>query len=746
MQDRPTYFAHSENGNGAWNPLAKHLRDVSSRARAFAEIFQLGDAAYVAGLLHDLGKYGHRFQERLKGKESGLDHWTSGASVCLQRYKRQGIAPALAIQGHHLGLQWWESNELRKLLEGQISEERRLTEISPIPLLDRFRADGLALPDSLTARAIEAKAVAAMLDVRMLFSALVDADYLATEEHFDPKAARMRGRAAELRADEAEEILNQHLAALAAKVGGSEALAAVRGDLLEACRAAGEMAPGLFTLTAPTGSGKTLSMLAFALRQARRHGLRRIVVVLPFLSIIEQTARVYREALAAIATTEGYLLEHHSLALAKAESDSEAARLQGMMAENWDAPLVITTSVQLLESLFSNSSSACRKLHRLAQSVVLFDEVQTLPLKIVLPTLAALAHLAARYKATVVFSTATQPAFKHLDQEVREFCSEGWTPCEIVPRNLSLFERLRRVRVSWPAIDERLSWDELAQRFQKLSQALCVVNLKKHARELFGVLESQRADGVFHLSTAMCPSHRSAVLATVRARLENGRACFLVATQCVEAGVDLDFPTVFRALGPLDSIAQAAGRCNRNGKLATGDLHVFIPQEPRYPPAAYRQGAELTAVLLQGRKSLSIDDPADFETYFCSLYQIAKLEDKELIEAIRTKHFVEVRRHYRLIDEDTVNVLTPYDPETYVALAEEARTKGLSRDWIRRARPHAVGWFRREIEKAFVEPVCVRGRGGKLIESGDWFIYLQAQHYDPDVGLVLPKELDFLEA
>jgi hypothetical protein len=213
----------------------------------------------------------------------------------------------------------------------------------------------------------------------------------------------------------------------------------------------------------------------------------------------------------------------------------------------------------------------------------------------------------------------------------------------------------------------------------------------------------------------------------------------------VEAGVDLDFPAVFRALGPLDSIAQAAGRCNRNGALAEGNLSVFIPEEARYPPGAYKQAAELTAVLLQDSRELSIDNPADFERYFRSLYDIAKLEHGPLVDAIKTKQFVEVRKHYRVIDEDTVNVLVAFDPEAHGALADEARTKGLSRDWVRRARTYAVGCYRREMEKAEVEPVRVRARDGKWIESGDWFIYLRNQHYDPEVGLSMPEVLDFLE-
>lgn len=290
-----------------------------------------------------------------------------------------------------------------------------------------------------------------------------------------------------------------------------------------------------------------------------------------------------------------------------------------------------------------------------------------------------------------------------------------------------------------------MTWDDLSKRFDRLDQALCIVNLKKHARDFFRLLKQRWDADVFHLSTAMCPKHRAAVLADVNARLKDKRRCALVATQCVEAGVDLDFPAVFRAMGPLDSIAQAAGRCNRNGGIEAGELCVFVPEDEKYPPGGgYQQGADITKVLLKEPRKPSIDNPADFERYFRSLYGIAKLEQGPLFDAIWSKRFVEVRKEYRVIDQDTVNVLVAYDPEIYRSLAEEARAKGLSRDWVRRARPYSVGCFLREVENA-VEPVSVRVRGGKLIESGDWFLYLRDHHYDPDVGLAIPKELEFLE-
>ncbi len=737
-----TYFAHSGNDQDEWDPLRKHLRDVAERAQRFGEVFQAGGAAYLAALVHDLGKYGDLFQDRLKGKESGLDHWSAGASLCLERYR--SCETALAVQGHHVGLQWWEKEELRKLLSAnlvQAAGSRRLTEKDPGVLVARLQADGLTLPDRIPAVLSDPRCAAAMLDVRMLFSALTDADYLSTEQHFDQETARLREPASGLRADEAADALDRHLETVTAGRDSSDAVAAIRRDLLAACLAAGEGATGLFTLSAPTGAGKTLSTLAFALRHARQNGLRRIVVVMPFLSIIDQTAGVYREALAEMekwCPMERYILEHHSLAVGAAGEQVESQRLRGMLAQNWDAPIVITTSVQFLESLFSNSSAACRKLHRLASSVVIFDEVQTLPLKIVVPTLSALSHLATRYRTSVLFSTATQPAFRRLDPKVRRHCAMGWNPREIVPAELRLFERARRVRVEWPKRDERIGWAELAKQFGGLNQVLCIVNLKRHARDLFHLIQPQWGDGAFHLSTAMCPRHRAVVLQEVRTRLESGARCALVATQCVEAGVDLDFPAAFRALGPLDSIAQAAGRCNRNGKAEVGTLRVFVPEDAGCPPGVYQQATDLTAALLNGEGGLSIDSPSDFDRYYQSLYSIARVEDPGLLESIQTKDFREVRKRYRIIEQDSVNVLVAYDRDQYEDLAREARIDGLSRDWVARARPFAVSCFRQDASQ--MEPVPLKDR----TESGDWYIY--GKNYDSWTGLEVPKELEFLGA
>lgn len=735
-----TYFAHSANARGEWNPLKRHLAQVASLAGRFAGVWGAAECGKLTGLLHDLGKYGDLFQARLRGEERGLDHWTIGASECLTAHRN--VAAALAVQGHHVGLRWADTAELRKLapdtIESLLAPGKRLTERDGGVLKARLRADGLEIPAAGQPEQRDVKAVAAMLDVRMLFSALVDADYLATEGHFEPEAAHRRQHETELDAARAEEAVKGHIDGIAARAKQSGATAAMRDDLRSACEGAAESGRGLFTLTAPTGSGKTLSTLLFALKHARRHGLRRVVVALPFLSIIDQTVEVYRSALEELARDDHYLIEHHSLAIDESEG-GDLPSVNGMLAQNWDAPIVVTTSVQLFESLFSNSPAACRKLHRLANSLVIFDEVQTLPLKVVVPTLAALSHLSARYGASVIFSTATQPAFAHLDAKVREFCAGGWAPREISPASLRLFERAKRVKVEWPREGERVSWEAILGELGDLRQALFIVNLKRHARELFAAAQENWGDDAFHLSTAMCPKHREKKLREVRGRLKSGAPCVLVATQCVEAGVDLDFPAVFRAMGPLDAIAQAAGRCNRNGRLEEGVLRVFIPEDDGYPGGAYEQAARLTAAMLRRPGGISIDDPAIFGEYFRSLYRIANMTDRELGDAIATRHFPAVREHYRIIQAGMVNVVAPYDAAAFAALAGEVRRDGLSRDWVRRARPYAVSCFPGEIERA-AEPVPMKDRSS----SGNWFLYLRSEDYSVDTGLRAPRELPLL--
>jgi CRISPR-associated endonuclease/helicase Cas3 len=744
------FFAHSGPTRERWEPLADHLRDVAERAGGFAEAFGGGEEARLAGLLHDLGKYSELFTARLEGKASGLDHWSAGAWAALTQYRQSGIAAALAIQGHHIGLQRGDPDSLATLNPARLAERHplglRLTESAPGALLARLGEDGIDLP-AIGSPVAPGFPGARQLDVRMLFSALVDADFLETEAHFlrgEDGTKHRRPEGSSLQPAEALRLLEEHVTRLERESAAASDVGLLRSDLFRACLEAGDRPRGLFTLTAPTGAGKTLAMLAFALRHAVRHGLRRVVVAIPFLSILEQTARVYRELFTPV-FGDAYVLEHHSLAGTHSGAGQdpgpvdEAGRRAAWLRENWDSPLIVTTSVQILESLFANRPSACRKLHRLAGSVILFDEVQTLPPWLAVPTLAALSRLAERYGASVVFATATQPAFDSLDEKVRPLAATGWQPAEIAGAELRLFERTRRTRVEWE-IETPRSWESLADELADLGSALCIVNLKRHAQELAGLLVARGVPGLFHLSTNLCPAHRERVLATVRARLDASEPCLLISTQCIEAGVDVDFPRVLRAFGPLEAIAQAAGRCNRNGRLPEGGLvRVFLPEDACYPGGGYEQAAVVTRMLLNSRgpEGMDLQSQELFRLYYQTFYELTGAGDhrksKELITAVKDLDFVRIAELYRLIDQDAISVLVPYDLDAYDALKAGLREAGhLTAGWIRRARPHTINLYRPKKDDpvwAFLSPVPL-GRGEL---SEDWFVYLEPSHYDREL-------------
>jgi CRISPR-associated endonuclease/helicase Cas3 len=441
------------------------------------------------------------------------------------------------------------------------------------------------------------------------------------------------------------------------------------------------------------------------------------VLAVPYLSILEQTVDIYRKLFDATFGPD-YVLEHHSLAGTReagsggatdpdeAERRSQRAR---ELAENWDAPIVLTTSVQLLESLHANRPRACRKLHRLAGSVILLDEVQTLPPELAVPTLATLSHLAHRYGSSVVFATATQPAFDTLDSRVAKIALSGWQPHEIVPDTLDLFARLDRVEMQW-RVDRATLWRELAAEVAALPRSLVVVNLKRHAVELLELVKRLAGDdGVFHLSTNMCPLHRRRVLEEVRVRLDDPAQppCRLISTQCIEAGVDVDFPVLYRALAPLDSIAQAAGRCNRHGRLpGKGRVIVFLPDDEErkaYPPGGYRQGAGVTRQLLAelGPSGMDLRSPALFRRYYTTLYGLKGIDtgehasSQDIEAAIGRLDFPEIDRLYRLIEKDAIDVLVPYEPEQVEQLLDRlSGRRYVPAPWLRDARPHMVSVYR----------------------------------------------------
>lgn len=750
------YLAHSKNNYGQTHPAKEHLAEVARLATEFAEKTPWSSEAALAGLLHDLGKYADLFQARLRGEVSGLDHWSAGAWVALSEY--QAVAAALAIQGHHVGLQRGDIQSLRKLAEPH-PPHLKLSDADLVRLKLRASTDGITISKPghciFTPPAIFNCQLAEMLDVRMLFSCLTDADFLDTAAHFEGIA---RDKGPSLDASKALQALTNFMNGSVRKSSkADQSVLDARNALWEMVTNAADRLPGLLTLTAPTGSGKTLAMLKFALEHAARNSLKRIILVVPFLSIIEQTAAIYSTVFKSFPAN--YVLEHHSLAglgSEEAKDDAEAAteRARRLLSENWDAPIIITTNVQLLESLFSNRPSACRKLHNLMESVIMFDEAQTLPQALAVPTLAALSHLSTTYRTTVLFATATQPAFDALDGAVKKLVNAGWSPVEAAPEHASLYDALRRYDVRWPAQGEVKDWETLAEEIRDEQQVLCVVNLKSHAAALLEGLKND--DAVFHLSTNLCALHRRAVLDEVRARLLAGKPCRLISTQCVEAGVDVDFPVVYRALAPLDAIAQAAGRCNREGRLTDGDgnrkngeVRVFEPEvandyRKRYPTKAYFQAAEITRTMLieAGEIGLDLNDPEVFQNYYRRLYVLSQPEKQsdELLIAIEGIDFVNVANQYRLIEQSAIQVLVPYREsiDKFNELRRQQDEEGINAQWIRKAQGLAISVYRPQSNHPNLIPAKLRYGNGT---SDEWFVLqiTDEGRYDDVFGLILPK-------
>lgn len=667
--------------------LADHLAAVARLARGFAADFGSGDWGYLAGLWHDLGKYASAFQ-RLIREENGFeahiegdltsprDHSSAGAIHACRKLGPLGLPLAFAIAGHHAGLPNLEDLKERLARREELYEaaiRNAVTEVLDPP-------PGLELPFPRGDQSPEARR-RLELWIRMVFSALCDADFLDTERFYDTERAALRGHTRTV--EELAARLADYLDSLEREAPPTE-LNRIRAQVRAASVSAATLPPGIFTLTVPTGGGKTLASMTFALEHAKRHGLKRVVVAIPFTSIIEQNAEVYREALG-----EDAVLEHHSAL----DPERETPRNR-IACENWDHPVIVTTTVQLFESLFAHRPSACRKLHRLARSVIILDEAQTLPPALLESILDVLWALTRDYGTSIVISTATQPAFGR---------GQGLT-CgfpevrEIVPDSLNAFGRLRRVDTRWPRNDAPTSWEDLAAEVAREPDVLVVVHRRADARELCERLDERLGhDETFHLSALMCPAHRSAVLAMIRERKARGEPVRLVSTQLVEAGVDLDFPVVYRALGGLDSLAQAAGRCNREGKLqGLGELRVFhAPTDP--PPGVPRVAREATLALLRRDPHLDLFAPASSQEYFRLLYSTRDLDERGIQTLRASLRFREVATLFRIIEDDySAPLVVPYgDFDRHLAAIEHA---GPSRDRLRALQRYTVTVRRRDLD------------------------------------------------
>lgn len=640
------FYAHSLSGQpeADWDPLDQHLCRTGDLAEAFAEVFAPGWGR-IAGQLHDAGKYLARFQKRIRVNPEEhtaerVDHACVGAIIAMNF---EAFALAWAIAGHHGGLRNAE------IVKGRLESKR--------DHLGEARADGMPstfeqLTVPLLPALLKSKLNAAMW-TRFLFSALVDADFLDTEEFY--KQVRR-----ELPSDRIPVLLKrleEHIGHLQRRAQPSP-VNDLRRRVMQNCRDASPATPQVFTLTVPTGGGKTLASLLFALHHAIKNGLRRVIVVIPYTSIIDQTAKIYRDVLGA-----QNVLEHHT----GVDPDIETPQNR-LASENWDAPVVVTTNVQFFESLYANKTSRCRKLHRIAKSVVVIDEVQTVPVDLLTPIKNSLTQLTTVFGSSIVLCTATQPA---LDLSAREIIAD-------VPSEFRAVED--RYRVFLPDSDKPVSWEALASGVAREHRALVIVHRRDDAAELAKLVGPE----CIHLSASMCGAHRLSVLRKIK-DLPPEAACTVVSTQLVEAGVDLDFPVVYRAFAGADSLAQAAGRCNREGKSAAGHLRVFFA--PTEPPRGILRTAQQEAKSLWKSQQLDIRHPDTFRRFFRGLYNKCET-DKGVLAAEGEFQFDDVASRFKMIADEGVPVVCPYGKAGQ--LLTEIAAHGITRLRFRSLQPYIV--------------------------------------------------------
>ncbi|MFI7694246.1 CRISPR-associated helicase Cas3' [Nonomuraea sp. NPDC049655] len=729
-------LAHSaRDGDGVRHELRDHLRGTARRAGQSAAVFDAGPLAARCALVHDVGKGSCAWQQGLlaaevHGGRVGVPHKHAGAWL-LER-QRLGIMAAVVF-GHHGGLPSAVrlANELRWAdTDPMVAEAiKRVAEVVP-----EIHASGPpALPSWLT-NGDKIDPYDMDLLVRMVFSTVVDADYLDTEEHF-AAASRLPHpvSAAELvnRFEKGRKRLLSDPDLKASPIDG------LRDEVYQQALIAAEGPQGIYRLPGPTGSGKTMAVGGFATRHAQKHGLSRVIVAVPFMSITEQNADVYRRLLD---DSQGLplVLEHHSGI--DLDDGQAQRRWQRLAAENWDAPFVVTTTIRLFESLFSNKPAAMRRVHRLAGSVIVLDEVQALPDRLLIPIVSALRSLTERFKATVLLASATQPPFEALsplrDVEITD----------VIPEPKPLYRALNRVRYEW-RLDPRPTMADIAEEAAAQQQTLAIVNTTRDAQRLHSLIEAHRP--VLHLSTRMAAEHRRNTLNEIKRLLKHRQPVAVVSTQLVEAGVDVDFPYGFRAFAPADSLQQAAGRVNRSGHLPYGTVVVFDPADGNEGVQAL-YGAALEATRDRFGPHCPPDDLDALDSYYRARFDFHNVEQAglEIQRERRANDFPRVAELFRMIDEWTVPVVTHYGEDEQDVEEGRGKVDGIlahlragfpgAGAQLRSLRPYLAtlprGAARRAVEEGLAEPVV-----GDLIEwRGDYHPQRGIELTSPD-----PKELVF---
>lgn len=666
--------------------LMDHLRSVAELTKGFAECFDSSSWGYAAGFGHDLGKSTLAWQQYIRSKSgydqedncpSMVDHSSPSAKVVEDMFPGlSGRILSYIIAGHHAGLPDFRGSQASLFF--RLQQAGAPAKMIPPAYVELLHNVGELAPP----RAFNLNSIELSLWIRMLFSCLVDADFLDTEKYMNPEAYESRSGSSSI--STLLEKFNGHMKNLVMTDPEKKQspVYQMRQRVLSDCRKAAKLSPGLFSLTVPTGGGKTLASLGFALEHAQRFEKRRIIYVIPYTSIIEQTADVFRSVLG-----NADVVEHHS----NFDQDYTSQKIR-LASENWDAPIIVTTNVQFFESLFASRPSRCRKLHNIVDSVVIFDEAQMFPPEYLKPILQGLQVLEEQYHATLLFCTATQPVFEKQDKFPTFPGFAKGSVREIVQDVPDLYAKLRRVEVEIRDSGNVTSWEQLANELSGIDTVLCIVSDRKSCRELFQLMPK----GTHHLSALMCPQHRSEKIALIKEKLKKGESVRVISTQLIEAGVDIDFPVVYRSIAGLDSIAQAAGRCNREGKLERigqkGKVILFMP--PRRPPAgALRKAAEITLRLIQ-QENFDCLEPDRYKSFFTELFwKSNSLDVKDICSLLKPElpdlsmQFRTASEAFSLIDDSkTRSILIPYktgeeliDQLKRIALDPKANAKTLFR-------------------------------------------------------------------
>lgn len=708
--------------------LISHLESVAKISSDFAVSFNNADWAYYAGLFHDLGKSDADWQKYLNGeKATSLNHSEAGARYVYSKMNPNNPAAKIIpyiIAGHHAGLPDWSvgsGNSLKSILEKTDKNYlEQLLDNSELQTLKNacFPKSMFFGKNDLSKDNPKELFEHFHLWIRMLYSCLVDADYLDTEQFMTPDKSELRGNYASL--VDLKQKFDSFMAEKSAKAASSK-INTIRAEILKSCREKAKLKPGFFSLNVPTGGGKTLSSMAFALEHAIVHNKKRIIMAIPYTSIIEQTAKVYKYGTdndgeiekrikeGKCLFGEENVLEHHCNFDFDKESESQILEKQKLSTENWDTPIVVTTNVQLFESLFNAHSSSCRKLHNLVDSVIILDEAQMLPPEYLKSILSALQGLVKCFGVTVVLCTATQPALEgEIGSDTAQFSG--------IPENLitsiienpaKLADQLKRVEINTDYAKEKMSgWQQVADKLCEFEQVLCIVQTRKDCRELHQLMPK----GTIHLSALMCAEERSDVIAEIKDKLRNDEPIRVISTQLVECGVDIDFPVVFRALAGMDSVAQSAGRCNREGKLKCGSVYLFRPPKDN-PTGLLRKGADVTKELLELHNYDLQLTPDIYKEYFTKYYKKLNDFDKCDFEGtmLNGRHeakfqFRTLSDNYHLIDNSFqttvyVHYCSPKTGKDNLNLLNKLKSGDVSKQLFRKLGRYSVNLPKKEIEE-----------------------------------------------